>query len=135
MSELELGLRLRAERRRLNLTQAQLGTAGGVSLSSQHAYESSTHSPDANYLTKIATAGVNVHYVLFGERTRPAALSDDEFLALSEISRVVHDWASKRNVPIPPQTRAHLIRTFFQQYLATHEVTYESYERTLGLVG
>ena len=135
MSEQQIGLRLRAERKRLNLTQAQLGAVGGVSLSSQHAYEASTHAPDARYLAKIAMAGVNIHYVLLGEQPKAAVLTDDEFLALSEISRVVHKWASNRRVPTPPATQAHLIRTFFEQYLATHEVKYDSYAQTLGLVG
>lgn len=135
MSGQEIGHRLRAERKRLDLTQAQLGTVGGVSLSSQHAYESSTHSPDARYLSKIATAGVDIQYVLLGERPRPVKLTDDEVLAISEISRVVHAWASKRSEKVPPETQSHLIHTFFQQYQATHEIRHESYEQTLGLVG
>lgn len=135
MSDKEIGLRLRAERKRLGLTQAQIGELGGVSLSSQNAYESGTHYPDVRYLAKVAKAGVNIQYVALGSRSKPAALSDEEVLAFSEISRVVHDWASKRSKAVSSATQAHLIRTFFEQYLATCEVRLESYEQTLELVG
>lgn len=135
MSEQEIGLRLRGERKRLHLTQAQLGKQGGVSLSSQNAYESGLHFPDARFLARIADAGVDVHYVLLGNRTELASLSDSDVLAFSEIARVVHDWASARSKPLPPESQAHLIRTFFEQYQATNQLKVDSYAQTLKLVG
>ena len=135
MSEKEIGLRLRAERKRLNLTQAQLGDIGGVSLSSQNAYESGTHFPDIRYLAKVASAGVNIKYVALGSGSKFAVLSDDELMAISEISRVVQTWAPKSGKSLSLTDRLHLIRSFYEQYQATSEVNLESYEQTLKLVG
>ena len=135
MSEQEIGLRLRSERKRIHMTQAQFGKEGGVSLSSQNAYESALHFPDARYLARIAGVGVDVNYVLLGDRSELTSLSDSEVLAFSEITRVVHEWASARSKTLPPEVQAHLIRTFFEQYQATSQLRVDSYTRTLKLVG
>ena len=135
MSEQEIGLRLRSERKRIHMTQAQFGKEGGVSLSSQNAYESGLHFPDARYLARIAGVGVDVKYVLLGDRSELTSLSDSEVLAFSEITRVVHEWASARSETPPPEAQAHLIRTFFEQYQATSQLRVDSYTRTLKLVG
>lgn len=72
------GNRLRAERKRLGLNQTTLGAAGGVSKESQLNYENDSRSPDANYLTAIAAAGVDVTYLLTGVRAGDAQLSREE---------------------------------------------------------
>lgn len=73
-------LRLRQERRRLQMNQEDLGNAGGVRKQAQSNYEKGLRYPDASYLTGIAGAGVDVQYLLTGQTSRPAtiALSGDE---------------------------------------------------------
>ena len=66
------GRRLRAERERLSLSQAELGAVGGVQKLSQHLYETEERSPNAKYLTKLQEAGVDVAFVLFGKRASEA---------------------------------------------------------------
>ncbi|WP_017255861.1 transcriptional regulator [Pseudomonas tolaasii] len=63
-----IGARLREERLRLTLSQRALGEAGGVEANAQRHYEDTSRSPKANYLAAIAAAGVDVLYVLTGER-------------------------------------------------------------------
>lgn len=80
----DVGPRLREERDRLGLNQVDFGTLGGVSRRSQVAYESGDGAPDADYLVKIADAGVDVLYVLTGRRdgARPDASASGEVLEL-----------------------------------------------------
>ncbi|QKI69074.1 helix-turn-helix domain-containing protein [Achromobacter xylosoxidans] len=66
---LALGLRLAEERDRLGLTQERFGELAGVSRNSQANYEKGARQPDAAYLELIASAGVDVLYVLTGARS------------------------------------------------------------------
>lgn len=60
--------RLREERQRMGLNQADFGGIGGVKKGAQLKYESGERMPDALYLSAIADAGVDVNYVLTGQR-------------------------------------------------------------------
>jgi transcriptional regulator with XRE-family HTH domain len=64
-----IGERLREERNRLRLSQSALGAIGGVETNAQGNYESGTRSPRATYLEKIASAGIDINYVVTGYRT------------------------------------------------------------------
>jgi len=66
-----IGPRLREERTRLKLSQSALGTLGGVETNAQGNYESGARSPKADYLLRIAEAGVDIYYVLTSVRSRP----------------------------------------------------------------
>ncbi|MBQ1766857.1 MAG: helix-turn-helix transcriptional regulator [Aquincola sp.] len=72
-----VGSRLREERDRLGLTQEAFGRHGGVQKRAQITYEADERSPDAAYLSALATHGVDVVYVLAGVRSE-ATLSDEE---------------------------------------------------------
>lgn len=64
----DIGGRLREERERLGLNQAELGTSGGVQKLAQLKYEKGDRAPDADYLEAVAAKGVDVLYVLTGKR-------------------------------------------------------------------
>ncbi|MCF7534996.1 helix-turn-helix domain-containing protein [Pseudomonas petrae] len=64
-----VGQRLRQERNRLKLSQSALGAIGGVETNAQGNYENGTRSPKAQYLLRIAEAGVDLNYVLSGSRS------------------------------------------------------------------
>jgi transcriptional regulator with XRE-family HTH domain len=70
--------RLRIERERLHLTQAALGEIGGVKKLAQINYEKGLRMPDAGYLEAVAKAGVDVLYVLTGQRSAPVQPSVDD---------------------------------------------------------
>lgn len=65
---MSIGERLREERIRLGLSQAELGEAGGVQKQAQLKYEKGERQPDALYLEGVAGRGVDVLYVLTGRR-------------------------------------------------------------------
>lgn len=64
----ELGTRLREERKRLGLSQREMGQLGGVAANAQGKYESGERVPKADYLSALASVGVDVLYVLTGRR-------------------------------------------------------------------
>ncbi|MGE6387140.1 helix-turn-helix domain-containing protein [Pseudomonas sp. NPDC078416] len=70
-----LGLRLRQERNRLKLSQSALGAIGGVETNAQGNYENGNRSPKADYLLRIAEAGVDLNYVMSGNRSSADALN------------------------------------------------------------
>lgn len=73
----EAGARLREERGRLGLNQADFAGLGEVSLNSQTRYESGSGSADIAYLLKLGVHGVDIAYVVSGHRSQ-AQLSEAE---------------------------------------------------------
>lgn len=66
---LNIGDRLKEERIRLGFNQAEFGAVAGVTKTTQFNYEKGARSPDSAYLAAIAATGVDVLYVLTGQRT------------------------------------------------------------------
>lgn len=85
--------RLKAERSRLQLSQAAMAEAGRVSLNSQSNYENGHRSPDAAYLSRVAAIGVDVAYLLTGVRAlalkAPGATDSTGDAAGDSVTRVV----------------------------------------------
>ena len=65
--------RLKNERARLGLNQTDFAAIAGQSKKSQMRYEAGERSPDAAYLSLLASAGADVAYILTGVRTTSAA--------------------------------------------------------------
>lgn len=64
----DIGLRLREAREGKGLSQEAFGALGGVSRNAQFTYETGKRAPDSDYLMSLRSAGVDVVYVLTGER-------------------------------------------------------------------
>lgn len=69
----DMGLRLREERKRLGLSQADLGAVGGIEANAQGLYERGKRFPNATYLSLVATAGVDILFVVTGVKKVRAA--------------------------------------------------------------
>ncbi|HCF9884518.1 helix-turn-helix domain-containing protein [Pseudomonas aeruginosa] len=69
-----IGARLRQERERIGLSQTEFAAiadkagVAGATRQSQSLYEKGKRMPDAGYLAVVAAAGVDVSYVLTGQR-------------------------------------------------------------------
>jgi len=81
-----IGDRLREERERLGLSQGVFGEIGGVKANAQGNYEKGERNPDAGYLAAIAARGVDVLYVVTGERrpTSSESLNEEEARLIAE---------------------------------------------------
>lgn len=72
--EKEHGKRLKEERERLGISQADFAKACGVGRTAQFNYESGKRSPDGDYLYAAGELGVDTGYLLFGVRSTPLNL-------------------------------------------------------------
>lgn len=70
-----IGERLKEERERLGLSQTDFAALAGASKNSQYNYEKGERSPDATYLAAVAGVGLDVLYVVTGERALQSAES------------------------------------------------------------
>jgi transcriptional regulator with XRE-family HTH domain len=70
----DIGARLKEERERLKLNQDEFAALGGVKRKTQFNYESGERSPDAAYLSALAAHGVDLQYILTGERSSSASV-------------------------------------------------------------
>lgn len=61
------GARLKAERHRLGMTQAQMAAIGEVSTNSQIAYERDAVSPPEKYLSHLIKHGIDINFLFTGE--------------------------------------------------------------------
>lgn len=71
------GARLKSERERIALNQTGFSEKVGVSRRTQVAYEAETSSPDITYLRSAEELGLDIYYVLTGERLEIDALMSD----------------------------------------------------------
>lgn len=62
----DFSVRLKEERKRLRLNQAQFAMLGGVKKGAQFNYENGSRAPDSDYLMAITAAGVDTYYLLSG---------------------------------------------------------------------
>jgi len=76
------GERLKEERERLTLNQTNFAALLGIHRNSQANYENKDRQPDAEYLAKAASAGIDVMYVLTGMRNENVATTPTELAYL-----------------------------------------------------
>lgn len=83
---LNVGERIKEERVRLGLNQGDFAVMAKVSKTTQFNYEKSERSPDAEYLAAVAARGLDVLYVVTGERKPSVADS----LTVEEAAVLAH---------------------------------------------
>jgi transcriptional regulator with XRE-family HTH domain len=75
VTKVGIGSRLQEERKRLGYNQTDFAALGGVAKNTQWFYEKDERSPDVAYLAAIEKIGVDIWYLLYGER-KPQTVSD-----------------------------------------------------------
>lgn len=83
------GLRLKEERKRLKLSQAELAQIGGVGRLAQSQYESEATAPTTRYLSAIGAAGIDLAYLLLGAKLETGVLSPEQ---QDRVERRAFDW-------------------------------------------
>lgn len=61
------GMRLKAERVRLGLTQTAMAELGGVRANAQLGYEKDNSSPSAEYLARLVQHGLDINFLFHGD--------------------------------------------------------------------
>ena len=80
---MNFGARLAEERKRLGLRQAEFAGLVGTDVPKQSLYETGKRELRADYLARLPDAGVDVLYVLTGERAEGSTLGADTSRLLS----------------------------------------------------
>lgn len=75
-----IGEIIKEERQRLGMNQEDFAAVAGLKRRAQTLYEQNERAPDALYLRALAGIGVDVHYVITGERLQSAVTSDEKEL-------------------------------------------------------
>lgn len=78
------GARLKEERKRLKLSQVELAQIGGVQRLAQLQYEAEATAPTTRYLSAIATAGVDLSYLVLGLRFSDGQLTPEQMLRVED---------------------------------------------------
>ena len=128
-----LGLRLRGERKRLGLTQAELASRTGVSRAAVATYEAGRTPPDVAFIDRLREAGVRTGYVVDGEvgASSAAAVFDWE-LARHLMARVV-EYAQQNNVDLEPTQLIDLVQVLYAGARRDREVDTETIAAALRL--
>lgn len=93
--------RLRSERERLGLSQTDFGAIAGVKRNAQMNYENGTRAPDADYLSAIAEAGVDIHYVVTGKRVLTESDVQTELKNLADAWEAIEIALREANKTLP----------------------------------
>ncbi|MBB2927238.1 helix-turn-helix domain-containing protein [Paraburkholderia silvatlantica] len=72
------GERLKEERSRRGLSQSEFAALGGVKQHAQFQYEKGMRRPNSDYLSALAGEGVDVWYLLTGEKGARLENSDEQ---------------------------------------------------------
>jgi transcriptional regulator with XRE-family HTH domain len=115
------GSRLRQERKRLRLNQAEFAELGGVKRVSQHLYEQDVRLPDLGYVFRLAEQGVDVVYLVIGQRTG-AAGSKDWIATATAAFRAIDDLAANRDPALSTAERERLFASLCRSLAADTSV-------------
>lgn len=120
-----VGKRLLEERKNLGLSQEALGSAGGVAKGAQINYEKDARAPDTDYLQGIASAGVDVCYVITGERRVPVYGGTERERAM--LLKAIEETARKGNIELPGGAEA-LVNKVHDTYQGVYKVAAQKSE-------
>ncbi len=109
------GARLKEERGRLGLTQSLFAAHGGVVKFTQINYEKDIAAPNVDYLYKLEKVGVDIVYVLTGERVATAVMRRDQLD--QRTADLVRRWAELE------EPAKHLVETTLELLPAVEQTT------------
>jgi transcriptional regulator with XRE-family HTH domain len=124
------GERIKEERQRLKLTQADFAKLAGVSRQSQANYETEEREPSAAYLINLYDR-VDVSYILSGRRS---GSGDIDAKVVEAILNAIDGWAAESKRQIPQNIKAELLSLFLKQAMSTGKIESEWMKQTLRLV-
>lgn len=101
--------RLRVERIKLGLTQGQCANLGGVSRRSQAGYEGGSRPFDGPYLGALARAGVDVTYVITGER------GSFDWTVHDRVLKAIEEWIEEAQVEMAFEDKMTLLRAMMRK--------------------
>ena len=113
------GHRILQERRRLELSQAELGELVGVSRAAQTAYEAGRSLPDLGYATRAVEAGLDLDYVLTGKTGAETAIEKMDWNLASQLMIAILEVADEYQLSLPRAKLVPLLKVLYELEVTT----------------
>ena len=133
MSSDGFGDRIKEERQRLKLNQAEFAALGGVARASQTNYEAEQRVPDLRYLAGIGERA-DVLYVVNGKRSDAGSAKSIDARSIQIILAAIESWAKESRRELTEHFRAELVALFLQQLITHGKIDASLITSTLKLV-
>lgn len=125
-TNVDIGRRLKEERERLKYNQSDFAAIAGASRKTLFNYESGERTPDALYLSAWAKVGLDVMYVVTGERTQTIVTQGFDRRKMAEaIQGVEFILKETRRMPTP-EKKAEIVLAVYDMLLNDEKKTQES---------
>lgn len=126
------GARLKEEREKRGLTQEDFAQLGGVQKLAQHRYEKGLVQPSISYLYAIEPYGVDIGYLLSGQKGSVAA-SEINIELMQGIIAELEDYLSKLGVVLSSNKKARIIAMLYRTFCVNGVVLKSTIEEFVNL--
>jgi transcriptional regulator with XRE-family HTH domain len=110
----DIGRRLQEERKRLGLSQSELGELAGISRAAQAAYEAGRNAADVIYSLKASEAGLDMDYVLTGRRAAEAAWEKFDWDLAAQVMTGIHTVSAEMGLTISHDKQIALLKLLYR---------------------
>ena len=129
------GKRLAEERRRLGRSQDDFAKAISIGRSGYAALEGDRAPLDVSRLVTLGEVeGVDVMFVMTGERAAVAAASLIDWALIEGILAGMHNWAATHGITVPPTKQMLLVKLLYQKLAAKGRMDPQVLDDALRLV-
>jgi len=128
------GDRIRSERRRLKMTQTAFSKAVAISQATQVGYESGAHLPNIQYLSRSASLGVDIIFVILGKPARRAAIDWIDWETYVQIVTAIDQWLEENLAAVDTDKKLRLAKVLLHMYGSAEEIRQEEIGEHLKLV-
>lgn len=133
---MNFGLRLREERKRIGLTQAEFAKKLGVSRNTQINYEAMDREPDVKYIARLEEIGVDSKFVVTGDASvlvnageALASQAEIVFKVVKDFEIVYRDCGAELDI----DSRARVIAILYRLAYATGSVDHKTISEIIAL--
>ena len=127
------GNRLATERKRLGLSQKDVGERLGIGRSAVGMIETDRAPLDAERLLKLGTDGFDVLYILTGELGKVAAGRLIDWELCMAITERVDEWAANRGIRVPLGKKAIIVKHLYVQLAERGLIDESTLDETLRM--
>lgn len=125
--------RLASERHRLQLTQAAVADAAGVSVPSQIGYEQGARSPPTDYIVLLRDVGFDPHFLMFGQTAADFAFDTLDWGLVGRIVNATLAWCETNGAVLSEERLAESTRLLYNEYRRKPETQAINVDRVLRL--
>jgi DNA-binding XRE family transcriptional regulator len=110
----EIGHRLQLARKRLGLSQTEMGDLTGISRAAQASYEGGRSSPDVLYALKASAAGIDLDYWLTGKTSLEASIDKFDWTLAEELMVAMHTVSNELQLTITPEKLIPVLKILYR---------------------